>query len=918
MINTSHAPIKASHQIALSTKNNTFLRNKQFFGKQDPFNSAPLNLDHQTSERIFQNNQIIAQKINDAKAQRLHRTSSLGFLDTSAVDQIKSLSLDKNPSSTLLKEGRRALAQTLRMPKNGNSGMSPHEKHFKPAKGSSNHSSLCDPSLDQFIPKLEDSMVDHLAVAKEVKAMKRFNDDRKQLRKTFKQKSDISHLTDLKREPPTSNRDLQILELHLASQSQLSSPVLDLDLSSKKTLDEPKSKLARSANASPSNSRDRSLVKSGFPSLANLELPRPTIRFLAEQPSPHSDRPQYLQVDTHRSYDQKSIRFNNVLLTPITNQATHLSREFFPENKFHEGALLNLENLQADGYLGGFSEAFSATCSPIKHNTSVIPKICDNSDKKPSKLSKSRWEEMLDNQTLLEDLKKEIPNIMSAFPPSRSDTVALSHWIEEKLKAVLESTGLTEKQKCMQCDEIYNVGLNEIIRQVRFDCAERAELLSRIWMSYLRVFNQFKLSLLADQAKLHDEHEDTYNRVHKMYKDMMAETIAERDKLRVQLQDSIAEKNAATRKYDKMAKREAKILQKNRDLRSLLKKTAKEMERLKEDNEAMNIRLLARNILLPTSKPENELSKKNTNVPRPSTRVTTGTGQSPMASPLKAATSRKEEIAEEKDSTATEISSEDLEYEMDNDEEDDEEVREARKAESVHKIEQLNSLALVHFVPDVVKYFENRDIQTGQDLYDLCHSHAECQTDLKLLNVNYDELFSNQSNVDELVIDHKLKKEVEVIGSAASFDLMGYSSEAGSLREVNDSLRPSKSRPRIQTNRFSYSDLEGEMRSPEDIAKKKAHLISHKGRQKHSGLGHPNRDSGRSRKLSHKSRSSFETPGTLNTAEDEMKSEHVVNRESRFFEGSIDKKAKELNESGSEGLADQHNNSGSHGNFFWF
>ena len=50
----------------------------------------------------------------------------------------------------------------------------------------------------------------------------------------------------------------------------------------------------------------------------------------------------------------------------------------------------------------------------------------------------------------------------------------------------------------MKYDEIYNIALNEIIREVSKDCAERGKLIEYVWNNYLNLFNIFKQKLVED------------------------------------------------------------------------------------------------------------------------------------------------------------------------------------------------------------------------------------------------------------------------------------------------------------------------------------------------------------------------------------------------------------------------------------
>ena len=752
-MNSSTSPIKANHKLLYSTRNNTFLRNKKIFEKQRGDESPELNLNSENSERLFQNNQAIAQRLLEAKARSTYRAPSLHLPDTSILDSIKSpiFGTLSHRKDNVKGESFRTLARTLSVPHTSHittpSSSSPQKSQEKPRV--SNPSLILEPSSEHTTKKSEEGQVDLLSIAKEIKAMQRFEEDRKKNRSIYRHKTDISYLTDNKR-PTIILRELQVGESHTAVQSQPNSPRASGEESTKNAVEELIPLRHRTfTNLSPKALNDRtpsSLIVDSLDTFRRQGHKHQT------DITPGSLN--FTIMASQKLNELKSMPFiqNNVLLTPLTTQSTFFSKGFYPDNRIHEGAALNLENLQSVGYFSGFKETPSGGSSPYKLGNG-LPKITDLG-KTSSELQKKRLDEPTTLSILAQDLRRELPNTLSGAPPSRNDAIMLSRWIESKLKAVIESTNMEEKQKCLKCDEIYNIALNEIIRQVGFDCAERAEVLNKIWMSYLRMFQQFKVSLIADQVKARDEHEEAYNRVHKMYKNMLNEASDHRAKLEKQLNDLSLEHATIKSEYERLLNADSENLQKNWELRGLIKKLAKQLEKVQAENQSLQSRL--------STKGFQQLKLGETESPRRAQRSNTS---SPFHSNLNIkgfSLVLKEE--NESNSSVSEVSSDHLAFE---------EGGEEGQKENLHKIEHLNTLALVHSVPDIIKYFDHREAQTGEDLYEFGHRSAECQTDLRLLDSNYDALFATQNQVDDLVTEHRLKKEVDALASTQNFDMEG-------------------------------------------------------------------------------------------------------------------------------------------------
>ena len=65
--------------------------------------------------------------------------------------------------------------------------------------------------------------------------------------------------------------------------------------------------------------------------------------------------------------------------------------------------------------------------------------------------------------------------------------VNLGNWLMKTIEGINRDTLISINEKHIKADEVYNVVLNELIREVTSECFERGELLMQVWKAYMGV-----------------------------------------------------------------------------------------------------------------------------------------------------------------------------------------------------------------------------------------------------------------------------------------------------------------------------------------------------------------------------------------------------------------------------------------------
>ena len=783
MQNTSANAKKISKAQVYSLKNNEFVRNGQLFGKESKFSKidGEVEPDDKIAAKIFKNNLSISHKLLSSKVSKTNLVPlpsiSTDLFHTHHQPQLQralspTASLNTDPHTPLLNyQGNQTARANYR---NFNTAASQTGHEFFKEKLQNKFAKLSADNTPQ--PKhtrakseaAELVVVDPTKIEKEAIGRIRFEMDRHSTHSSQNLKRDVSYLSESKKG---------------AAKLEMSSAVArNIQFSS-----------IFSRNLSPSSSKSARQIDEG-----NLESNQvkksenisENEQIDSHQPSPRS----FSKMAQMGFYNRQSNRslpslFNNEIHTPLISSPVLFSRTFYPDNRIEKpNGDLGIQNLQASEYRERFRELthFPGETAGSEQTISTIPRITSNETKSAHVVKTEvegytlKWEDILDDAEL-QSLKKELPNIFSGALPNRTDVVLLSKWVQEKINTIASLKDCDEREKCKKCDSIYNIALNEIIRQISIDCFERGNLLYRIWMSYLRIFQGFRKQLVQKQEQFHDQFEDTYNKLHKMYKD----TIAEKDAKIIQNETQMAtlrhEFEEVKGKYDKMHGKEVELKQTNVDLKKIIVKLKSQVKTLQKENDTLSYRLEGRHVVSGRSSSaqvdmRNSLSRSGSLLASPV--LAAHHPQTLESSAKKLDYDRKpsiisnlgqiNEIVKAKNigddsDVVTEESSEN--FEIENQESETEE-------KEVYKIDQLNNAFVGNLNLQGDKELDHRETSTQDPVfYAMIGREIACQTELNLVDKKYDNVMDKQSHVDELVTEHQLRLEVDVVAVSKEFKL---------------------------------------------------------------------------------------------------------------------------------------------------
>ena len=102
---------------------------------------------------------------------------------------------------------------------------------------------------------------------------------------------------------------------------------------------------------------------------------------------------------------------------------------------------------------------------------------------------------------LIVSLKKELPNILNGVPSGRTEVLILGNWLSTQINKIKNHPLLQGKEKIRCADEVYNLTLNELVRQISCECIERGELFTKIWRNYVTLCEE-----IVAEAKNNFEH----------------------------------------------------------------------------------------------------------------------------------------------------------------------------------------------------------------------------------------------------------------------------------------------------------------------------------------------------------------------------------------------------------------------------
>ena len=192
---------------------------------------------------------------------------------------------------------------------------------------------------------------------------------------------------------------------------------------------------------------------------------------------------------------------------------------------------------------------------------------------------------------LFEDLKKNHPNLFSNTPSGRKDVVILKEWLRNTLKLIFESNDISKKDKYVIADEAFNLCINELIRQISFDCIERGELMTHIWKNYLKLFARIFAYELKEKSKFEDEKENEYLKYTKMFRGQLAEKENVISELNKTIQEQKNEINLLKLDILQWKKSEQKNVEKAQEMKKINEQLFMKSRKLKQENEEIRFKL---------------------------------------------------------------------------------------------------------------------------------------------------------------------------------------------------------------------------------------------------------------------------------------------------------------------------------------
>ena len=381
---------------------------------------------------------------------------------------------------------------------------------------------------------------------------------------------------------------------------------------------------------------------------------------------------------------------------------------------------------------------------------------------------------------ILVELKRELPNTLTGAPVSRQDVIVLSNWIDTKIQEINDNVLIKPEEKTVQCDRVYNVCLNELFRQISLDCAERGELLYKLWNGYFKNYSQLLSQAELENKNLKTSHQEENQKQYEWYQKLINKREQDLEACKLELKKVLENKTEEEKAFTELTEKNIKYRQRNIEFKRLISKLKAQVEELKEENNryakrlAFKIANTNKGTYVPTFLAHNAGGSKDNNRDA-SLPANLGVGSrlvTPKHTPnitINAVpdTSKDKQLNTENtndDNTSSLVS---VESSLDFVYEDAE-----THSKQVFKIDQLNS--------NTVAYKRGRTIDLDNpppDLHYFAVDTAEkgIQTNLVLTGTKYDDILDNQKILDELLTENKLKKEVDVLAEDNYFPSLDLS-----------------------------------------------------------------------------------------------------------------------------------------------
>ena len=446
---------------------------------------------------------------------------------------------------------------------------------------------------------------------------------------------------------------------------------------------------------------------------------------------------------------------------------------------FHDGIVTNL-NQEANKTVSNLTvNALNNNhkTGNILFQNLLVPKINREND-----ISKIKILDYLIRSKEYMNIKKEIPSFLSDNPASRQEVIILCNWLDSRVKEILQDPNLSIQAKNDKIDEINNLCLNEMLRQISMDCNERGRLLSTLWTSYLEQFDQFRTLIQEEKRNLIIESENSYNRVHKMYKDKMQNQNQLISELKNEIKTLLTSNKHLDLDYKMVLKFNEQNTQKNIEYKKLLGSCRKQVLALKKENEIC----LAR--LGPTS--NSSLKLISNDIPQ--------------------------DEEEEGSDTLSNVSSEFVfENQLNG------------KSETM-KIKSLN--LITHNIDLKMKYCDV-EIQTCFNEDYIVNSSKETQTNFNFIDKKYNLILRNQKVIDEILLEHKFKYELDMVSEAKLIYIKQTEGENASKRLYRKKFQPQGESKEIDFSGYDLSKIRKRKNScdgiPKIIDNKKYKMLIH-------------------------------------------------------------------------------------------
>ena len=227
-------------------------------------------------------------------------------------------------------------------------------------------------------------------------------------------------------------------------------------------------------------------------------------------------------------FEQDNTRFIEDSLSRISNPFVLEVKgsDSIRERKDHRSSLLENHILKSLNFLEISGGSFQKSTPSVEEIRSLRTTMGNGLlspilQRRRSSVSSEKRDPLADEwstENLVQSLKKELPNLQTDHPSGRNETLILGNWLAKKLQELQLTNVLSVKAKLGKGDELYNLCLNELLRQISLDCFERADLLKKIWKAYGTLFDEVIESIKIEQQTAIAKYADECRSIHENYK----------------------------------------------------------------------------------------------------------------------------------------------------------------------------------------------------------------------------------------------------------------------------------------------------------------------------------------------------------------------------------------------------------------